>query len=89
MTSGSDLVFEAGPRSTGRWCPICHHEVQVHHDYDLVPVCPVVYPDVPGLFVHGTCLRTERARDAYVVNAEPRSLFVGRDRGPNKDRHFQ
>jgi hypothetical protein len=52
--------------------------VDVHQEHDLVPVCPVAYPHVPGLFVHATCLRTERSRDAYLVRDQPRNLFIGR-----------
>jgi len=60
----------------GRWCPICHRKVDAHQDYEIVPVCPVVYPEVRGLYVHETCIETERARDTYVVSDRPRNLFI-------------
>ena len=78
MIPGSYPLSGTGVRVTRRWCPICHLEVDVHQEHDLVPVCPVAYPHVPGLFVHATCLRTERSRDAYLVRDQPRNLFIGR-----------
>jgi hypothetical protein len=32
----------------------------------LVPVCPVVYPDVPGLFCHASCLAEEREKNRFL-----------------------
>lgn len=76
MTETMDLFEPASLDPVDRWCPICHSEVQVHEDYDLVPVCPLVYPEVAGLYVHEACLETERAHDIYVLRDRPRNLFV-------------
>lgn len=75
MTDTLDLFEQALPDPVDRWCPICRAMVQVHEAYDLVPVCPLVYPDVPGLYVHDACLESERVHDVYVLRDRPRNLF--------------
>ena len=75
MSDTLDLFAQASLDPTERWCPICHAVVQIHEGYDLVPVCPNVYPGVSGFYVHDSCLASEREQDIYILRDRPRNLF--------------